>query len=394
MIGEQVRSLRGALVLTLRYSGGAAATPALALALLSIIQGLAALLSACFLAGMLAGFRSRWPAAVAILLAICLQWATSLQHFRLESLSPLISVILAPLTVHFLRLRSGVGIVTALLIANMALLVAMERGLFAPGTIPTITLVTLTAIIGLIFGMLLDTVLRRDAAWSRANIALVARDLLLGRITTGMIHDLAQPINVVSMANGNLSYLLNNMPDKEHAHELLQERIERIAGQTDKAANLLHNFRSFGRGDDEANGVLTVRDALERTRIATTSNVRHGGVTVEFRGNALDCICGEHLAVLQLAVAGALLSAFAAYTGPDGERRDGSVIVDATLGLNSIIVTVNPHDAHGKTLVPGQPEPALVWLLQEVLASNGGRLTLGGSRRLDVLMTIALPHRH
>lgn len=394
MIGEQVRSLRGALAPSLRHSGGAAASIALALALLSIIQGLAALLSACFLAGMLAGFRSRWPAAVAILLAICLQWATSLQHFRLESLSPLISVILAPLTVRFLRLRSGVGIVTALVIANMALLVAMERGFVAPGAIATISLATVTAIIGMIFGMLLDTVLRRDAAWSRANIALVARDLLLGRITTGMIHDLAQPINVVSMANGNLSYLLHNMPDKEQAHELLQERIERIAGQTDKAAHLLHNFRSFGRGEDEANGVLTVRDALERSRIATTSNVRHGGVTVEFRGNALDCIGGEHLAVLQMAVAGALLSAFAAYTAPDGERRNGSVIVDARLGPNTITVTVTPQDADGKILVPGQPEPALGWLLQEVLASIGGRLTLGGSSGNGVLMTIGLPHKH
>jgi signal transduction histidine kinase len=365
---------------------------AVAVGLMSIVPGLAALLSVCFLAGILAGFRDRWAAFAALTVTAVLQLLTWPQHFRLEAFSPVISFILAPLAARFSGVRRTFALAAALLIGVPALLIAAEVRIVETSLALIVILSAMTATIGLVLGALLDSTARRDAAWSRANIGVVARDLLLGRITTGMIHDLAQPINVVSMANGNLSYLLHNMPEQEQAHGLLHERVQRIAGQTDKAAHLLHNFRSFGRGEQEQGGMLTVRDALERTRIATTSNVRHGGVAVELEGDALDCIGGEHLGVMQIAVAGALLSAFAAFAGGGGEKLNGSVIVNARLARRTIILTITALDDEGRSLHAIQPEPVLSWLLHEVLCGIGGEFVPLVHARGKASITFTLPH--
>lgn len=345
---------------------------AIALVWLSIIPGDAAFVVACFLAGMLAGFPNRAPAILALALVVALQIVAWPQHFRLESFSAIIGVALAPLGPIVFRHRHGGRLTVALLLAFALILIAADRELFDRGFATVIPMASLAAGIGLALGTMMDATWRRQTAWSQANIALIARDLLLGRITTGMIHDLAQPINVVSMANGNLAYLLGNSIPHDNGQELLLERVGRIADQTDRAAHLLHNFRSFGRTDTTGGHVLTVRDALERSRIATTSNVRHGGVDVAFEGDALDCIGGDHLDILQMAVAGTLLCAFAGYTDPDGERRNGTIIVEARLAGPEIEMTFAAFDEHRSMIAIALPDPVLAWLLEEILKQAGG----------------------
>lgn len=366
---------------------------ALAVGLLSLFHGVVSLISLAFLAGMLAGIRSRAPAWIAIALVAALQFATWPHRFHLDAFLSVIGVVLAPFGSQLLKARWSFASVVGAMLLGIALAVTLNTGAIAPHTGFTILLVAIAAFVGLAFGALADSAMRRDGAWSQASIALVARDLLLGRITTGMIHDLAQPINVVSMANGNLAYLLDTMQHEESARDLFEERVQRIAGQTDKAAHLLHNFRSFGREELTATGVLTVRDALERTRTATTSNVRHGGVEVEFTGDALDCIGGEHLGVMQMAVAGTLLSAYGGYTDPGGERRNGTLIVDARLASGTIVLTITAL-AEDRSVIPvAAPDPVLAWLLEEVLASVSGRFALVRDRGKPAVIRLTLPHQ-
>ncbi len=331
------------------------------------------MISGCFLAGILAGFQSRVPAWVAIAAASALQIATWPDHFRLEAFSPLIGAVLAPLSGGFMRSRRDFAILSALILAGIGLAIAVDRGAIESNLVPMILLCLPASISGLAFGILLDAAVRRGAAWSQANMRTVTRDLLLGRITTGMIHDLAQPINVVSMANGNLSYLLERIDGKDHI-PLIEERVQRIAAQTDRAASLLHNFRSFGRADAAAHDVLTVRDALERTRVATISNVRHGGVVIELRGDALDCICNLHVGILQMTVSAALLTVFSSFSGGPDEQRNGTVIIEANLAAEQIIFTVTAIGDDQKEVALSRMEPILGLLIGEVVTGVSGRL--------------------
>lgn len=365
---------------------------AVGVAALSLVPGPAAFAAACLIAGLLAGLGNRVAAAAAIAGAAALQAATWPEHFRVEAFSPIFSVVLAPIARRLTSFRQAYGIVIGPVLVGIGLAVAIERGFIPPRDVFLVSIAASCAVVGMVFGQLLASMMRRDAAWSTANIHQVARDLLLGRITTGMIHDLAQPINVVSMANGNLSYIITNMAQKEGTEDLLKERVERIAGQTDKAANLLHNFRSFGRAEQEPGAVLTVRDALERTRVATTSNVRHGGVAVEFCGDALDCIGGEHLGVLQVVMAGTLLSAFAGFTSATEERLNGSVVVDARLAGQAIEFAITALDDQGEAISVRLPDPVLGWLLQEILSSIGGSFATISPLNKPAQIRLALPY--
>lgn len=345
---------------------------ALSLAILAGLDGAVPVVASAFLAGILLGARARLLAGAALVfgaLVVLARWPVGAIW---PQIIPLITVILAVLGVMKGRLRIGLGVATAALLAGVGVLIAMERIDSLPFAVLLATGSLLASVPGAYFGALIATSSRRQSAWERANIRNTARDLLLGRITTGMLHDLAQPINVVSMANGNLSYILASGEAVGDQLPLMQERIERIAGQTDKAAHLLQYFRSFGRDASGPSDMLSIRDALERARTATMSNVRHGGVEVTFRGDALDCVSPAGMDVLQVIAAGALLSAYASFIEETGEKRDGTVVIDAKLDRAAFRFTVSSQDSEGAVLPLDIADPVLEWLFVELLADAGG----------------------
>lgn len=118
------------------------------------------------------------------------------------------------------------------------------------------------------------------------HLSETARCLLLGRIAGGMSHELAQSLNVIVMANGNLGYVLNraDMPEP-YAGQLL-ERVRKIATHADTASQMLGHFRWFGR-DGSREGELTVGTALERAIGATRAAARRCGAAIEISGDAL-----------------------------------------------------------------------------------------------------------
>jgi signal transduction histidine kinase len=122
-----------------------------------------------------------------------------------------------------------------------------------------------------------------DSQWLGQN----ARFLLLGRIAGGMSHELSQALNVITMANGNLGYVLDraNVPDPQGSQ--LTERVRKIATHADAAAQMLGHFRWFGQDGSRDNVEMTVSSALERAVGATKAAARKSGVVVEIRGDAL-----------------------------------------------------------------------------------------------------------
>lgn len=212
----------------------------------------------------------------------------------------------------------------------------------------------------------------RLLAWGEEGLFAVTRDLLLGRVTSGMLHDLAQPLNVISMANGNLGYIVDHLEIDEENRRQITERVSRIASHTQTTASILSLFRWFGRDGSDDPAELSVRSALDRAVAATRSNVRHYGVAVELDGNALDYPLPERHGALEVMAVAALLCAFASFLGRDGEKSRGKVALQATLSPAHVVVTVECTDADGHA-VPGKVmDHATLWLVEQVAHEASG----------------------
>ena len=217
--------------------------------------------------------------------------------------------------------------------------------------------------------------IERLRTWTDKSVVDFTRDLLLGRVTSGMLHDLAQPLNVISMANGNLEYLVDRLDIDPAAKTLLGERSERIAEQTGQAAHILGLFRWFGRNASRDDGTLTVRDAIEHAITATKSNIRHAGVDVELRGDALDCLLPERHASLELLVAAALLSSFEIFLEGDGAKVPGTVVVQASLLGVSIVITIHCLNDDGKPRGGKKMDEPTIWLIDQVARESQARFS-------------------
>ncbi|WP_148274807.1 hypothetical protein [Novosphingobium sp. PP1Y] len=221
----------------------------------------------------------------------------------------------------------------------------------------------------------------RVLAWGEDGLMVVTRDLLLGRITSGMLHDLSQPLNVISMANGNLSYIVEHLDIADPERTQLLERIRRISDHTEGTAAILNLFRWFGREGNPAQGQLNVRSALERAVAGTKSNVYHHDVQVTLRGNALDhLVPGQHHALEIMAVA-ALLSAFGAFGKAGGERKSGAVVLSAEMSPAHVIIRVQCVDEAGMSLAKKSLDHATLWLVEQIAFEiNGDFRCLGRGR--------------
>lgn len=118
-------------------------------------------------------------------------------------------------------------------------------------------------------------------------LSQTTRFLLLGRIAGGMSHELSQALNVITMANGNLGYVLDRANVPEPQGTQLAERVRKIATHADMAARMLSHFRWFGQDGGREGAEMTVGTALERAAAATKAAARKCGVAIEIRGDAL-----------------------------------------------------------------------------------------------------------
>ena len=133
-----------------------------------------------------------------------------------------------------------------------------------------------------------------------------SRYLLLGRIAGGIAHELSQAMNVIGMANGNLGYILARANVPEPFGTELSQRVGKIAHHSSAAATMLGQFRWFGQDGQRDGTEMTVRTALERAILATRSETRKSGVTVEIRGDALTHPAPLHHGLIEMLVSTAL----------------------------------------------------------------------------------------
>ncbi len=252
------------------------------------------------------------------------------------------------------------------------LYVAIDRPAL-PGSLLVIPACLCAALLGAGLARYLALADARILTWGEHGLETITRDLLLGRITSGMLHDLAQPLNVISMANGNLGYIAEHLDIAPDKRVQMVERIRRITTSTESAAAILSLFRWFGRDGSVDQGLLSVRSALERAVAVTRSNVRHSGVVVELRGDALDHLLPARHGTVEMMAVTALLCAFSGFILPDGDRTKihGTVLVRADLTGAHVAITVHCTDEAGRPSIACTIDRATLWLVEQVARESG-----------------------
>ena len=327
------------------------------------------------IAGALYVFRSRAWASAALAGAIIwslLQRSVVSPDFWAPVLLMAAAILLPPRPLSMLIRVPRLLWPICLLIGTICLAIAM----FRPGLPESLFIIPACLCAALLGAGLTRHLALADArvlAWGEHGLETITRDLLLGRITSGMLHDLSQPLNVISMANGNLGYLAEHLDIAPEKRTQMVERIRRISTSTESAATILSLFRWFGRDGSTDHGLLSIRSALERAIAVTRSNVRHSGVAVDLRGDALDYLLPTRHGTVEMMAVAALLSAFGGFMPADGDqtRIHGTVLVRADLTGAHVAITIQCNDDQGQPTILCEIDRATLWLVEQVARESG-----------------------
>lgn len=150
-----------------------------------------------------------------------------------------------------------------------------------------------------------DETLRHQAEHA---IAVSGKLVTLGEITTGIAHELSQPLNVIRMAaqNAQAEAVPELQPasaddgDSEPPMPVMSDRefrafavtkLNRIVAQVDRAASIISRMRIFSRSTREGPQSFDLRDACRAAVARVAQSYRDAGIVLEEK------LCEEPLAV-------------------------------------------------------------------------------------------------
>ena len=151
-----------------------------------------------------------------------------------------------------------------------------------------------------------------------AQLIQTAKLATLGEMSTGMAHELNQPLNIIRLA---LSNLTNSVKKGRATEESIMSRLERMDSAVDRAAVIIDHMRAFGRvaGEDFAafsmsssvkEAVDLVREPLAVKGVELVNEVQEPvlvlGNTIQFEQVLLNMINNARDAILEASVSGTI----------------------------------------------------------------------------------------
>ena len=130
------------------------------------------------------------------------------------------------------------------------------------------------------------------------QIAQSAKLAMLGEMTTGMAHELKQPLATISMAAENVMTMLD---DEQLVTSGIRLKLERIVAQVGRAAKIIDNMRVFGRIREEAHASLYISEQIDSVLDILANKLRHMSIMVTRNGDIGEiAVLGDAVAFQQL----------------------------------------------------------------------------------------------
>jgi signal transduction histidine kinase len=187
-----------------------------------------------------------------------------------------------------------------------------------------------------------------DRHQAQLAIAQAAKMVTLGEMTTGMAHELSQPLNVIRMAAQNA--LVEAIPevtepdaDAEFAplsdaefRSVAADKLGRIMLQVDRAAEIISRMRIFGRASGGPASTFDAREACHSAIALVGGRIRSMGMALREDLGQEELLLRGHQSLLEQVLVNLLLNARDALN--DSQRTDKAIDVTAERGANGRIV--------------------------------------------------------
>ena len=191
----------------------------------------------------------------------------------------------------------------------------------------------------------------------------------LGEMSTGMAHELNQPLNVIALAVSNLRI---GMERGKTSLDLMSPKLDRIEAAVQRAAVIIDHMRAYGRVAGDESVVLNIgdviqglcnllRDQLALVDIQLVNRVDRDGIYVE--GNAIQ---------FEQVIINVINNARDAIR--DSDNPEGEIVIEAILQSGRVLVRITDTG-------PGIPVDALPHVFEPFFTTKpvGKGTGLGGS---------------
>ena len=187
-------------------------------------------------------------------------------------------------------------------------------------------------------GVILSAVDITESVDSYNQLIHASKLATLGEMATGIAHELNQPLNIIRMAVENLELAkTRNILDDT----MLQEKIDRVTSQIDRAAKIVNHIRSFGRKSlDEKVPVNLIPSAANTVRLMQ-DQLTLDGIKIHFDPVGEECFAlGDQVQVEQILIN---LISNARDAIIENEVIDGLVVLEITQDQTEITIRVEDN---------------------------------------------------
>jgi|GEM_PF-1198765 len=190
-----------------------------------------------------------------------------------------------------------------------------------------------------------------DLRLSAAQLIHASKLATLGEMAAGLAHELNQPLGVIRMAAGNCTRrIAKGTADDAY----LTAKLDRIAGQTERAARIIDHMRIFGRKDSGTRERFSLRTAVEDAATMMGAQLSGSGITlsVSLEGGE-DRIATGSQTMFEQVVVNLLSNAHDALCETGGEGSNtGRIAIESRMEGEDFVVTVQDNGG-------GIPDPVL-----------------------------------
>ncbi|KPA18113.1 PAS/PAC sensor hybrid histidine kinase [Candidatus Magnetomorum sp. HK-1] len=106
----------------------------------------------------------------------------------------------------------------------------------------------------MILGTILDITLQRRTEKilreKQAQLAHAGRLVSLGEMSTGVAHELNQPLSIIQLSVEGLNLILKKKPDSKKLIEKFKQEFKSILEEIERASEIINNMRAYARSDN------------------------------------------------------------------------------------------------------------------------------------------------
>ena len=117
----------------------------------------------------------------------------------------------------------------------------------------------------------------RELVEKQAQLVQVAKLASIGELTTGIAHELNNPLNNISLLAWNVIEQL----DTSGVHETVVTNLNMIRAQVDRAATIITHLRTFGRASSERMEPISLNDVIRSAVSFVSDAMRLANITVQ-----------------------------------------------------------------------------------------------------------------